>query len=245
RLTHCAYLVSFTQLEESRKDSEKTEGDDVEWYRKAYEVAHHLLSEDTSDLNQLEFLLSAHRLSLAYIQLGTRNSSDTAKGLLEAALQWASSQQAKTASDQHGTPTQQTRLLNTEQFISVSQGLFQSDLSPASDSESSNIDIRQKCSDAICILRSTLSKIHLDAKHHEVAIELLQQNLSTYRITHGLYSSLAVKTQKMLLSVSLAQGRLKEATEQARDCLSMEEFTFGQKSKQALKTREILDTLDG
>ncbi|KAF7262497.1 Tetratricopeptide repeat protein [Paragonimus skrjabini miyazakii] len=236
---------ALAHLEEARKDPEETEGADVDWYRKAYDVARQLLDEDTSCLNQLEFLLSAHRLSLAYIQLGTHDSADKAKRLLEATLQRARSQQAENISELYSTPSQLTKSMNAEQFISVSQRLFQSELSQANDSGSSDTDIQQKINDAVCVLRSALSKIHLDTQHHDAAIELLQQNLSTYRITHGLYSSLAVKTQKILLSISLAQGKLKEATEQARDCLSMEEFTFGQKSKQALKTKEILGTLIG
>ncbi|TGZ68992.1 hypothetical protein CRM22_003985 [Opisthorchis felineus] len=238
---------ALAQLAES-KDEESNIEEAIHYYRKVYKIALSVADEERSVLNCIEVLLAVHRLSLAYLKSGQSNSSDTevAEKLLRDTLEWMPTSADE---DENVSSIQSQRLAQSEndRLLSLSYRLLQTQLpSETSDTTDNPVsDLKRKLSDLICLIRSTLIKIYSNSRRYEEAAKFLRQNLATQQFLHGLYSPAALVSQKMLLSIAMVAGDLKGAAKKARECLPMEEFTFGRNSKQVSKTREILDYLSG
>ncbi|KAG5454218.1 hypothetical protein CSKR_112947 [Clonorchis sinensis] len=236
---------ALAQLAES-KDEESNIEEAIHYYRKVYKIALSVANEERSVLNCIEVLLAVHRLSLAYLKSGQSNSCEVAEKLLKDTLEWMDTFADE---DENVSFVHSQRLAQSEndRLLSLSYRLLQTQQPSETSSTTDNpvSDLKRKLSDLVCLIRSTLIKIYSDSRRYEEAAKLLRQNLATQQFLHGLYSPAALVSQKMLLSIAMVAGDLKDAAKKARECLPMEEFTFGRNSKQVSKTREILDYLSG
>ncbi|OON23626.1 tetratricopeptide repeat protein, partial [Opisthorchis viverrini] len=236
---------ALAQLAES-KDEESNIQQAIHYYHKVYKIALSVANEERSVLNCIEVLLVVHRLSLAYLKSEQSNCCEVAEKLLKDTLEWmhTSVDEDENVSFVHSEQLAQSE---NDRLLSLSYRLLQTQLPSETSSTTGNplSDLKRKLSDLICLIRSTLIKMYSDSRRYDEAAKFLRQNLATQQFLHGLYSPAALVSQKMLLSIAMVAGDLKDAAKKARECLSMEEFTFGRTSKQVSKTREILDYLSG
>lgn len=240
-------IQALSQIYERRPrvDAEETV---VRLNEKLMEIARHNYVATPELRNLLQLMQIAHRLSTVYLSTNDPRLEDRAEQVILDVLQIRpATSSPMDSTDVTDVSNPMSARSNDDRLMSVSQQLVHSEAEARKHAERSMSEeqLKKQQIEASCALRSVLIRLRLSNKRYEDAEELLKTNLAVQQVTFGLYSPDAVVTQKMLLSCGLAQGGGKRCLIQARECLAMEEVTFGTKSKQASQTREIIKALIG